>query len=119
MVRSHAIMFDTLTAAQETCTAQRLEIRELKDEILVLKSKDTLDWRHPVAQDLDRELKRARIKHPPCTRERFMVALMEEVGELAKEVLEGGTEERIRAEALQVACVALRVVLDATDKEVA
>ena len=38
-----------------------------------------------------------------------MVALTEEVGELAKALLDE-SRERIRAEAIQVACVAIRII---------
>jgi NTP pyrophosphatase (non-canonical NTP hydrolase) len=39
----------------------------------------------------------------------LLTALMEEVGELARAYLQGQGENRVRAEALQVACVALRI----------
>jgi hypothetical protein len=105
----HDTMLATLTAAQARCTELLEENRRLRSV-----------WLHEagVTSSLLDELSRARAKHPACTRERFMVALAEEVGELAKEVLEGGSEERVHAEALQVACVAMRIVLDATDRRV-
>ena len=53
------------------------------------------------------ELDRARAKFP--ANDHLFAALGEEVGELARELLEGGTRERIRAEAIQVACVAIRI----------
>ena len=53
------------------------------------------------------ELERARAKFPK--NDHLFAALGEEVGELARELLEGGTRERIRAEAIQVACVAVRI----------
>ena len=53
------------------------------------------------------ELDRARAKFPK--NDHLFAALGEEVGELARELLECGTRERIRAEAIQVACVALRI----------
>ena len=53
------------------------------------------------------ELDRARAKFP--ANGHLFAALGEEVGELARELLEGGTRERIRAEAIQVACVAVRI----------
>jgi NTP pyrophosphatase (non-canonical NTP hydrolase) len=40
---------------------------------------------------------------------RLTVALMEEVGELAQAQLQGKSEDDIKGEALQVACVALRI----------
>lgn len=56
---------------------------------------------------LSAEMVRARKKFPG--RSDLTVALMEEVGELAREMLEGGSRERVRAEALQAACVAMRI----------
>ena len=53
------------------------------------------------------ELDRARAKFP--TNAHLYAALGEEVGELARELLENGTRERIREEAIQVACVAIRI----------
>jgi hypothetical protein len=94
-----------------------LLVRVLTDEVLTLRRLHA--EAHPFLEDgfadLQTELRRARDKHPPCTRERFLVALIEETGELAKELLENGSYERIRAEAIQVACVAIRLVTDATD----
>ncbi len=53
------------------------------------------------------ELDRARARFPK--NDHLFAALGEEVGELARELLEGGTRERIRGEAIQVACVAIRI----------
>ena len=53
------------------------------------------------------ELDRARAKFPG--NEHLFAALGEETGELARELLENGTRKRIREEAIQVACVALRI----------
>ena len=53
------------------------------------------------------EIERAREKF--SKNDHLFAALGEEVGELARELLEGGTRERIRAEAIQVACVAVRI----------
>ena len=41
-----------------------------------------------------------------------MVALMEEVGEACKEFLDKGSQERKRAELVQVCCVAIRLILE-------
>ena len=49
----------------------------------------------------------ARAKHPGNMH--LLAALAEELGELAKAHLENETPERIRAEAVQVAVVALRI----------
>ena len=55
------------------------------------------------------ELKRARAKYPFNIH--MMVALTEEVGELAQALLEHGSgSERVREEAIQVACVAVRII---------
>ena len=59
--------------------------------------------------DVSAEVGRAREKFPET--EGCMVALVEEVGELARAILDE-SPERIRAEAVQVACMAVRVVLD-------
>lgn len=42
----------------------------------------------------------------------MLAALTEEVGELARALLEGEGKARIRAEAIQVACVALRIATE-------
>lgn len=57
-----------------------------------------------------REVLRAREKHPG--NKHLFAALGEEVGEVAKELLEAGTKERLWAECMQVACVALRLALE-------
>lgn len=57
--------------------------------------------------DLNRELERARAKFPG--NKNLLPALMEEVGELATALMENEGTDRVRAEALQVACVALRI----------
>lgn len=54
------------------------------------------------------EVLAARMKFP--TNRYLLPALMEEVGELAKALLEGAPRDEIEREALQVACVALRIV---------
>jgi hypothetical protein len=58
-------------------------------------------------QALANEMIRARLKFPKNTH--LQVALAEEVGELAKAHLEGSASEAIQLEALQVACVAMRI----------
>ena len=56
---------------------------------------------------LAEEVARARAKFPG---NRFMLAaLTEEVGELARALLQRQGADRVRAEALQVACVAIRI----------
>jgi hypothetical protein len=61
----------------------------------------------PTMGDLAEEVGRARAKFPQ--NRHMLAALVEEVGELAKALLEGELNEAIRAEALQVACVAIRI----------
>ncbi len=57
--------------------------------------------------ELNAEVFSARMKFPENSF--LLTALMEEVGELARAYLQGQGENRVRAEALQVACVALRI----------
>lgn len=69
---------------------------------------------------LTAELKRARAKFPANAK--LTVALMEEVGELAQALLQGKAKDEIVKEALQVACVAVRIAEEgdsdfASDKE--
>jgi NTP pyrophosphatase (non-canonical NTP hydrolase) len=54
--------------------------------------------------DLSDEIMRARNKFP--NNDRLFLALIEEVGELAKAILENGNVDE---EALHVACVAMRI----------
>jgi NTP pyrophosphatase (non-canonical NTP hydrolase) len=59
--------------------------------------------------ELDEEVGRARAKFP--NNAMLLVALMEEVGELAKALLQRKTDGKgsIRQEAIQCACVAMRI----------
>lgn len=59
------------------------------------------------ASDLAEEVMRARQKFPG--RRFLLAALTEEVGELAKAYLQREGDEAVRKEALQVACVAMRI----------
>lgn len=65
----------------------------------------------PISNDaisaLQNEVMEARFKFP--VNKQLTVALMEEVGELAKAELQKESNERIKSEALQVACVAMRI----------
>ncbi len=56
---------------------------------------------------LEDEIRRARSKFP--SNRLMLAALMEEVGELANAIIEGGDWKN---EALQVACVAIRIVTE-------
>jgi hypothetical protein len=60
-----------------------------------------------VIRDLRQEVGRARAKLP--ANKHLLAALMEEVGELAEALLKAEPKARIQAEALQVACVAIRI----------
>lgn len=57
--------------------------------------------------DLSAEVQRARAKFPG--NRLLLAALTEEVGELARAYLQREGRERVRREALQVACVAMRI----------
>lgn len=57
---------------------------------------------------IDAEVMRARSKFPG---NRFLLAaLTEEVGELAQAMLQDKSRDEIRKEAVQVACVAIRII---------
>lgn len=60
-------------------------------------------------RDVSCEITRARNKFP--TNELLMVALAEEVGELAKALMDESPDS-IYAEAIQVACVAIRIATE-------
>lgn len=57
--------------------------------------------------DVAHEVHRARTKFPG--NRLLLAALMEEVGELARAYLQREGPDRVRKEAIQVACVALRI----------
>ena len=59
---------------------------------------------------VDFEISRARAKHP--TNQHLLAALVEEVGELAKELLDNGNSEHAKTEAMHVACVAIRIMTE-------
>jgi NTP pyrophosphatase (non-canonical NTP hydrolase) len=61
-----------------------------------------------LAEEIDEEIARARKKFPG--NQHLNVALMEEVGELAQAQLQRKPREEIRAEAIQVCCVAIRII---------
>jgi NTP pyrophosphatase (non-canonical NTP hydrolase) len=58
------------------------------------------------------ELAHARAKFPKQTRETTLLALVEEVGELAKAHIEKRPENELRGEAIQAMVMALRVIVD-------
>lgn len=60
--------------------------------------------------DVDCEISRARSKFPD--NKHLFAALVEEVVELAKELLEKGNTAHARYEAMQVACVAIRIMTE-------
>lgn len=59
-------------------------------------------------QEIIAEVIRSREKFPRDKHN--LAALMEEVGELAEAFLKDAGPERVRAEAVQVACVAIRII---------
>lgn len=63
-----------------------------------------------ILTDLSAELIRAREKFP--SHKNLNAALAEEVGELVKAQLHQEGEQAVRKEALQVMCVALRIILE-------
>lgn len=94
---------------QARATGQEIEImREGKKVASVGVSRRP--WYRPVKDTFDEiaaELNRARAKFP--TNEHKFAALVEEVGELSQALLQGKPDADIRAEAIQVACMAIRV----------
>ena len=72
---------------------------------MVIVSGEGLDYHQ--TRELDAEIQSAKAKFPG---NRFLLAaLTEEVGELARAYLQREGRERVRCEALQVACVAMRI----------
>lgn len=67
----------------------------------------TTEMGNALVEAIDAELGRARKKFPDAVGS--MCALTEEVGELAKAVLDE-SRERVRKEAVQVICMAVRVI---------
>lgn len=63
-----------------------------------------------VADEIDAELRRARAKFPENAK--LLAALFEEGGELAQALLQGKPQSEIRKEAVQVACVAIRIITE-------
>jgi NTP pyrophosphatase (non-canonical NTP hydrolase) len=64
---------------------------------------------HPVTLDaITAEVMRARTKFPGNAK--LLAALTEEVGELAKAMLQRRPKDEIEKEAIQVACVAVRIL---------
>ena len=68
---------------------------------------ESIQLQHLSIADLEAEVFRARTKFPGNAL--LLAALVEEAGELARELLQRGGDDRIRKEALQVACVAMRI----------
>ena len=58
--------------------------------------------------DISAEVVRARTKFP--NNHKMLAALVEEVGELAKALLQRMPSAEVRKEAIQVACVAIRII---------
>lgn len=85
------------------------EIMEMVDT-LVLEgaSAHELGARPETLRAISAEVARSRVKFPADKHN--LAALMEEVGELAKAFLKDEGDERVRAEAIQVACAAIRII---------
>lgn len=77
-------------------------IKECWDRIV---QDDPMLW---VMQDIRDEVRRARRKFPH--NRHLLGALMEQVGELAQALLQGKSQREIQCEAIQVACVAIRIL---------
>lgn len=128
--KARVLLFgEEIVALLDAVEAQQAEIRRLvtiiKDSFcrLPLTPNRALGWdgqnlvphveavaaEYGPLRPLAEELARARAKHFSQTR--MLAALMEEVGETAQAYLEG-QPEHARQEALQVACVAMRIFLD-------
>lgn len=81
--------------------ARKEELAEhLRKAVIVQRTRDSVVM-------LRDELERARKKFPQGLH--LVPALMEEIGELARELLQKGNTEHARKEAIQVACVAMRI----------
>lgn len=89
-------------------------LREQKDPFLRGKHKGEVPLHSPRGPKMKTlyavaaEVVRARKKHPGNAH--LLAALTEEVGKLAQALLEDQGEERVRSEAMQCACVAIRIM---------
>jgi hypothetical protein len=63
---------------------------------------------HRTIDAINAEVMRARMKFP--SNAKMLAALVEEVGELAKALLQRMPTDEVRKEAIQVACVAVRII---------
>lgn len=103
LVREHV---ESLTRVQERCTAQELELRSHRAESRITGTPDGEFLLAAVHQ-----LKLAREKHPgPFSRIHMLAVLAEEVGEVAKAVLDHESEERVVEELAQVVAACCRIV---------
>ena len=69
-----------------------------------------MTFRHHTLKAIEQEVIRAEQKFP--SGRNLLAALMEECGELARELLQNGNTDHARAEACQVAAVAFRIALE-------
>lgn len=103
VTKERSAYLENLTATQARCTELLVENRALHAQAAAFAT-------------LRDNIRRAQSKHPwPNSaghRAAMMLALAEEVGKLAKEMLEGGSDERIKAEAIDVATVAIRIAME-------
>ena len=69
-----------------------------------------MNLRPNILEAIEAEVARAEMKFP--SGRNLLAALMEECGELARELLQNGNTDHARAEACQVAAVAFRIALE-------
>lgn len=102
-----------LDAAMRCADDQNMIVSEAKMTKLIQAALDTFEGREAaVYRAISDELRRARAKHP--TSRLTFTALVEEAGEVAKALMdEDGF--RVREEAVQLAAMAVRLVLDGDD----
>lgn len=105
-----AFIIGLLLGGTVTATAMALWIQSGNKLLIAGFYADKSQDLHTFLFDVAAEVLRARRKHPG--NKHLNVALMEEVGELAKEFLENGTKDRKWSEAVQVACVAARIATE-------
>lgn len=107
VVKERATMKANLDATQARCTAQEFELRDRR-AAAGLNATDPVTPEDRFARDVVVEVYRARQKHPKV----YVSALAEEAGEVARAFNDDEGSDRIREEAIHVACVALRLAIE-------